>query len=114
MACLYASDYGPPDPHFDPLAAKPHLMAGFESHQAQLARAQNLGQLQAMERALAKGETIAWCDTGYGWTYDQKVDDFFIAIVAFIILPWLVLRVAPGFAERIGVGFVAGKKRTSP
>lgn len=113
MSCLYASDYGPADPHFDPFAGNAHLMAGFESHGAELGRAQNLGQLQAMERALAKGETITWCDNGYGWAYDRKVDDFFVAIVALVILPWLVLRVAPALAERLGFGSFLRKKGTS-
>jgi hypothetical protein len=76
-------------------------MVGFEAHAGELARAQNLGQLQAMERNLARGEKITWCDNGYGWVYDEKVDYFFGAIVAFVILPWLLMRVAPALAERM-------------
>jgi hypothetical protein len=101
MSCLYPTDYGPPDPSFDPQANGGRLMAGFETHTRELARAQNLGQLQAMERKLAKGENVTWCEDGYGWVYDQKVGDFFGAIIAFVILPWLMLRVAPALAERM-------------
>jgi hypothetical protein len=32
--------------------------------------------------------------------YDRKVGDFFGAIIAFAILPWLVLRVSPTLAQR--------------
>jgi len=103
MSCLFASDYGPPQPGFDPLAGGGALIKGFETHRADLAAAQNLGQLQAMERKFAKGETVAWCDNGYGWVYDHKVGDFFGAILAFVILPWVVLRVAPRVAERLGL-----------
>jgi hypothetical protein len=103
MSCLFASDYGPPLAGFDPLAGNGRLILGFEAHRMQLATAQNLDQLQAMERKFAKGETVTWCDDGYAWVYDQKVGDFFGAILAFVILPWLVLRVAPAFAERMGL-----------
>lgn len=113
MLCLYPSDYGPPDPGFDPLAGNGRLIKGFESHAAELSRAQNLGQLQAMERKLAKGEAITWCDNGYGWVYDQKVGDFFGAILAFVILPWLLLRVAPSLAERMRLGPLKRPKGTS-
>jgi hypothetical protein len=47
MTCLYASDYGPADPGFDPLAGGGRLLRGFDSQRSELARAQNLGQLQA-------------------------------------------------------------------
>jgi len=103
MSCLFASDYGPPQPGFDPLAQDGALIKGFEGHRVALAAAQNLGQLQAMERKFVKGETVAWCDNGYGWVYDQKVGDFFGAIIAFVILPWLAMRVAPALAQRFGL-----------
>lgn len=101
MSCLFASDYGPPQPGFDPLSGNGRLIHGFEAHQAQLATAQNLGQLQAMERRFAKGDTVTWCDDGYRWVYDPKISDFFGVIVAFVILPWLVMRIAPALAERM-------------
>lgn len=103
MSCLFAGDYGAPTPGFDPLADHGRLIEGFETHRAQLMQAQNLEQLQAMERKFAKGETVTWCENGYAWVYDQKVGDFFGAIIAFVILPWLVLRVAPALAERMGL-----------
>ena len=101
MRCLFATDYGAPEPGFDPLAGNGRLIKGFEAHKAQLAAAQNLGQLQAMERQFARGETVSWCDEGYSWVYDEKVGDFFGAILAFVILPWILLRVAPTLAERL-------------
>jgi hypothetical protein len=112
MSCLFASDYGPPQPGFDPLAAQGRLIQGFEAHRAQLMTAQNLDQLQAMERKFAKGETVAWCDNGYQWVYDQKVGDFFGAIIAFVIIPWLVLRVAPALAARMGLKAPREKQST--
>jgi hypothetical protein len=114
MSCLYTTDYGAPDPGFDALADHGRLIKGFESHRAALTRAQNLGQLQAMERKFAKGDSVAWCDNGYGWVYDAKVGDFFGAIVAFVILPWLVMRVAPAAAERLRLSSWPRRKGTLP
>lgn len=113
MTCLFPSDYGPPQPGFDPLAGHGRLIQGFDSHRAQLMTAQNLDQLQAMERKFAKGETVAWCDNGYQWVYDQKVGDFFGAIIAFVIIPWLLLRVAPALAARMGLKAPSGKQSPS-
>jgi hypothetical protein len=95
MFCLYASDYGPPDPSFDPFAGNGQSLKGFEGHVYQLATAQNRGQLEAMKRKLTQGEEIAWCDQGYGWTYAPYPAQFFELVVAGLILPWLVLRVFP-------------------
>ena len=103
MSCLFATDYGPAEPGFDPLAGDGRFIKGFEAHKSELAAAENLGQLQAMERKFAKGESVTWCENGYAWTSDQKLGDFFGAIIAFIVLPWLVMRVAPAFAERMRI-----------
>ena len=95
MTCLYASDYGPADPAFDPLAGGGLLLSGFESHRPELARAQNLGQLQAMERQLQRGESIAWCDQGYAWAQGPAVEGFLIGFSMLVVLPYAVKRLAP-------------------
>jgi hypothetical protein len=113
MSCLFASDYVPAVSGFDPLVENGRLIMGFELHKAQLATAQNLGQLQAMERKFARGETVTWCDNGYGWVYDQKIGDFFGAILAFVILPWVVLRIAPALGARLKLEPLFRAKRRS-
>ena len=95
MQCLYKSDYGPADPGFDPFAGHGEMLKGFEAQVYVLAQAQNRGQLEAMKRQLARGETVQWCDQGYGWTYASETNGFFYAILAVLILPWLALRVLP-------------------
>lgn len=100
MNCLYRSDYGPPDPHFDPLAGHGMLILGFEAHRATLAQAQNLGQLEAMKRQLLHGREIQWCEQGYGWTYQRPVDGLFVFIVVAVILPWFIWR-APRLFQRL-------------
>jgi hypothetical protein len=90
MSCLYASDYGPPEPGFDPLADGGRLIKGFEAHAVELGRATNLGQLEAMQRVLRRNEDIAWCDQGYGWVEGGAVHVLFVAIFAFVILPYAI------------------------
>src|SRR5262249_60880973 len=91
-SCLFASDYGPPDPAFDALADGGRLIKGFEAHAAELAHAANLGQLMAMERKLARGEPFAWCDEGYVWASSNATDALFAAIFLLVILPWAAWR----------------------
>lgn len=100
-ACLFASDYGPADPTFDPMAGDGQLLLGFEAHHAQLAQAQNLGQLEAMKRKLQRGETIIWCDQGYSWVYARPVDYFFGFVAVAFILPYLAMRLLPGFRKAV-------------
>ena len=101
MSCLYASDYGPVDPGFDPLADGGRLVRGFEAHAAVLARAQNLGQLQAMERQLQRGEPMAWCDQGYAWAEGSAMHAFLAAFMAFVVLPHAVKRLTPRVWRRL-------------
>ncbi len=100
MQCLYKSDYGPIDPGFDPFAGHGRLLSGYEAHVRALSQAQNLGQLEAMERKLQKGEPILWCDQGYGWVYQPEVAGFFEFVLPLLILPWIILRVLPRLKRR--------------
>ena len=101
MHCLYASDYGPPDPNFDPFAGNGKLLKGFEAHVYELAQARNLGQLEAMERKLQRGEEIHWCEQGYGWVYEPRPTQFFEIVLVAVVLPYLVLRVFPRLRARL-------------
>ena len=100
MTCLYASDYGPADPAFDPLAGGGRLLRGFESQKSELSRAQNLGQLQAMERQLHRGESIAWCDQGYAWAEGPAVEGFLVGFSMLVVLPYALKRLAPRLWRR--------------
>lgn len=102
MSCLYASDYGPADPSFDPFADNGALLQGFEGHVYQLATAQNLGQLEAMKRKLAHGEEVTWCEQGYGWVHGGAPTAFFDVVVPLLILPWLLFRVLPRLWSGLG------------
>ncbi len=102
MNCLYASDYGPADPSFNALVDGGRLLRGYEAHTSEVARAQNLGQLQAMERQLQRGESIAWCDQGYGWVQSPAVEGFLVGFTLLVALPHAAKRLASGLWRRIG------------
>ncbi len=101
MNCLYASDYGPADPSFNALVDGGRLFRGYEAHTSELARAQNLGQLQAMERQLQRGESIAWCDQGYAWTEGPAVHVFLAGFMIFVALPYAIKRLTPQLWRRL-------------
>jgi hypothetical protein len=86
--CLYASDYGPPDPGFDPDAGSGVLLRGFEAHAGALSRAQNLGQLEGMKRMIDRGKPIVWCDQGYSWVYDARIELGMVLLVAILLPRW--------------------------
>jgi hypothetical protein len=85
MTCLYASDYGAADPGFVASRAADALISGFESHAPLLTQAHNLGELLAIKRVLARGETVQWCDQGYGWTEGMQFQVLFAGILVFAL-----------------------------
>ena len=95
MRCLYRDDYGPPDPSFDPGADAGAFLRGFEVHRAELMLAQNAGQLAAMQRQLARGESILWCEQGYGWVSGPRVDLTLAALGIAVLLTYLLMRILP-------------------
>ena len=99
-SCLYASDYGAPDPGFDPLAGGGARIRGFEAHKAELAQARNPGELEAMKRQIGRGEEIVWCDQGYGWVYDRHLDYLFEVLAVGVILPYVAMRLVQRFRPR--------------
>jgi len=111
MRCLYHGDYGPPDPGFEPAA----LLRGFEPHRAELMHAQNAGELAAMERQVARGERIIWCDQGYGWVASARIDFTLEALGAMVLLAYLLMRVLPWARAGMRRGRAAsGGSRSSP
>lgn len=104
VSCLYASDYGPPDPGFNPAADGGRLLKGFEAQFGQLSRATNLAQLEAMERKIQRGENITWCDQGYGWVYGRPVEALFGVIVIAVIVPYAAVRARSWLRARRDAG----------
>jgi len=86
-------DYGPEGPAFK-LAAAPMADArGWIIDVSLLKEARNIGEAEAIERHLIRGETVTWCDQGYSWVEQDAVHWFYAAAFVFVVLPYLIVRI---------------------
>ena len=95
--CLYADDYGPPTPGFTVGVLGGELAA----HRAELERARNQGQLEAMKRQILRGEPIQWCAPGYGWVESPLTFDTVITLAAAVMAAYLSRRVRSDRCARL-------------
>jgi hypothetical protein len=87
MVRLFHGDYGPPDSAFHPGAGRT-LVVDANS----LKDTRNLGEAEAVQRHLLRGEPVSWCDQGYAWVDQDAVVWFYFAAFLFVILPYLIMR----------------------
>ena len=86
MVCLFHGDYGPP--------IRPSIRPGstWIVDANSLKEARNLGEAEAIQRHLLRGEPVSWCDQGYAWVNQDAVVWFYFAAFLFVILPYLIMR----------------------
>ena len=101
MVCLFHGDYGPADPAFISGSASRWVVDA-----SLLKGARNIGEVEAIQRHLLKGETLSWCDQGYAWVEQDAVGWFYGAVFVFVILPYLIMniRARTRGASWLGVG----------
>jgi hypothetical protein len=58
-----------------------------------LKEARNIGEAEAIERHLIRGETVTWCNQGYSWVEQDAVHWFYAAAFVFVVLPYLIVRI---------------------
>ena len=87
MRCLYRGDYGPTDPSFNASAHAQALAKDYPGYVNVLATAENSRQLDALLRRLEHGDSVAWCEAGYGWVQQPPVSNGFTLAAMFILLP---------------------------
>jgi 4-amino-4-deoxy-L-arabinose transferase-like glycosyltransferase len=96
MVCLFHSDYGTADPEFN-IGAASHLgVHGWVVNATLLKSARNIGEAEAIERHLMRGETVSWCDQGYAWAEQDAVSWFYLAALLLVVLPYLIFKVRAG------------------
>jgi hypothetical protein len=93
MVCLYHGDYGPADPGFDVGAASHFGARGWVVDAALLKGARNVGEAEAIQRHLIRGESVSWCDQGYAWAEQDVVSWFYLAALLFVVLPYLIFKI---------------------
>jgi hypothetical protein len=92
MVCLFHDDYGPADPA---LGANAWSQSGARhwSVDANLLKdARNIGEAEAIERHVVRGETVSWCDQGYDWVKQGALDWFYLAAFVLVILPYALMK----------------------
>jgi hypothetical protein len=101
MVCLFHGDYGPADPAFDPGTRLAWVVDANS-----LKEARNLGEAEAIQRHLLRGEPVSWCDQGYARVDQDAVVWFYFAAFLFVVLPYLIMRAkaAAKNASRRGAG----------
>ena len=87
MVCLFHGDYGPADPAFNPGSGSTWVVDANS-----LKDARNLGEAEAVQRYLLRGDPVSWCDQGYTWVDQDAVGWFYLAAFLFVILPYLIMR----------------------
>ena len=55
--------------------------------------ARNIGEAEAIQRHVTRGESVSWCDQGYSWAEQDAVSWFYLAVLLFLVLPYLTLKV---------------------
>jgi hypothetical protein len=87
MVCLFHGDYGPIDPAFNRGSGSTWVVDA-----NLLKEARNLGEAEAIQRHLLRGEPVSWCDQGYAWVDQDAVVWLYFAAFLFVILPYLIMR----------------------
>ena len=87
MVCLFHGDYGPADPAFNPGSGSNWIV---DTNSIKDAR--NLGEAEAIQRHVVRGEPVSWCDQGYTWVDQDTVVWLYFAAFLFVVLPYLIIR----------------------
>jgi hypothetical protein len=93
MVCLFHGDYGPPDPAFTVFAAAGAAVHGWTVDPHLLKDAHNIGEAEAIQRHVLKGEPVSWCHQGYAWVDQDAIGWFYLAAFVFVVLPYLVIKI---------------------
>jgi hypothetical protein len=103
MVCLFHGDYGPEDPAFTLASGSPWVVKA-----SSLKDARNIGEAEAIQRHLLRGEPVSWCDQGYAWVGQEAVGWFYAAAFLLIVLPYLVTRIKARAKDRSRLQVAAG------
>jgi hypothetical protein len=68
-----------------------------------LKNARNIGEAQAIERHLIRGESVSWCDQGYAWVEQDAISWFYAAAFLFVVLPYVIFKIKARAKITLGV-----------
>lgn len=111
MLCLFHGDYGPADPNFTtsgPIAGA----RGWVVDPSLLQEARNIGEAEAIQRHVLRGELVSWCHQGYSWVDQDAIVWFYIAAFAFVVFPYFLSKINVArrrFRESSAAGLTSGR-----
>jgi hypothetical protein len=100
MVCLYHGDYGPPDPSFAASAWARGDHGWGVALPNSLQQAHNIGEAEAIERHVLRGESVSWCHQGYAWADQDAIGWFYFAAFVLVVLPYVVTRLRAYAGDR--------------
>jgi hypothetical protein len=92
MLCLFHGDYGPADPNFA-VSGPSSAVRGWAVDPSFLRQARNIGEAEAIQRHLLRGERVSWCHQGYSWVDQDAIGWFYIAAMVFVVVPYLLMKI---------------------
>jgi hypothetical protein len=93
MVCLFHGDYGPLDPAFAVSTAAGAAVHGWTVDPRLLKDAHNIGEAEAIQRHVLKGEVVSWCHQGSAWVDQDAIGWFYLAAFVFVVLPHLFMKI---------------------
>jgi hypothetical protein len=92
MQCLFHGDYGPPDPNFA-ISGPTSAARSWPVDPSLLRQARNIGEAEAIQRDVLRGESVSWCHQGYSWVDQDAISWFCIAALAFVVVPYFLVKI---------------------
>ena len=93
MVCLFHGDYGPADPAFIIDAGPASGGHGWAIDASLLKNARNIGEAEAIQRHVVRGDPISWCDQGYAWVDQDAIGWRYVAAFLLVVVPYLTMKV---------------------
>jgi hypothetical protein len=100
MVCLFHGDYGPSDPAFT-VFAQSGTQHGWNVEPRLLKEARNIGEAEAIERHVLRGESVSWCRQGYAWVDQDAITWFYLAALVLVVLPYLAVKLKAWVSPRL-------------
>jgi len=113
MVCLFHGDYGPPDPAFAVSSAPGAPIHSWAVDASLLTGARNIGEAEAIQRHVLKGEAVSWWHQGYAWVDQDAIGWFYLAAFVLVVLPYLAMKIRT-LSFRFGSGNTARRLPETP
>jgi hypothetical protein len=70
-----------------------HMARVWAVDASSLKDSRNVGEAEAIQRHLLRGEHLMWCDQGYAWAEQDAVGWFYVAAFVFVVLPYVLMKI---------------------